>query len=81
MPPGRGPVIPVGIGVTGMLGVYIVVVVELRSSPALPGVALRSSEMEQRDLTLLPLLLFGARAAPAARFPETGKNYFHPYGI
>ena len=58
-----------------------VAVMELRSSPALPGVALRSSEMEQRDLTLLPLLLFGARAAPAARFPETGKNYFHPYGI
>ena len=47
----------------------------------LPGVALRSSEMEQRDLMLLPLLLFGARAAPAAHFPETGKNYFHPYGI
>ena len=40
--------------------VNIVAVVKLRSSLVLPGVALRSSEMEQRDLTLLPLLLFGA---------------------
>ena len=61
--------------------VNIVEVVKLRSSLVLPRVALRSSEMEQRDLMLLPLLLFGARAAPAAHFPETGKNYFHPYGI
>ena len=32
-----------------MLGVNIVAVVELRSSPVLPGVALRSFEMEQRE--------------------------------
>ena len=49
MPSGRGPATPVGIGVTSMSGVNIVTVVELRSSPALPGVALRSSEMEQRE--------------------------------
>ena len=79
MPSGRGPATPVGIRVTSISGVNIVVVVELKSSPALPGVALRSSEMEQRgksDSTRLLLLLSGAGAAPAACFPETGKNYF-----
>ena len=61
-----------------MSGVNIVAVVELRSSPALHGVALRSSGMGQRgqwDSMLLPLLLSRAGAAPAAHFPETGKNY------
>ena len=79
MPSGRGPASLVGIGVTNTSGVNIVAVVELRFSPALPEVALRSSEMEQRgksDSTRLLLLLSGAGAAPAACFPETGKNYF-----
>ena len=49
MPSGRGPATPVGIGVTDMSGVNIFAVAELRSSPVLPGVALRSSEMEQRE--------------------------------
>ena len=63
MPSGRGPATPIGIGVTGMSGVNIVAVVELRSSPTLPGVALRSSAIQ------LPLLLSEARATPAAHFP------------
>ena len=74
MPSGRGPATPVEIRVTGGSGVDIVAVVELRSSPALPGVALRSSAM------WLPLLLSGAGAAPAAHFPETGKNYLPVLG-
>ena len=49
MPSGRGPASLVGIGVTNTSGVNIVAVVELRFSPALPEVALRSSEMEQRE--------------------------------
>ena len=57
-----------------MSGVNIVVVVELRSSPTLPGVALRSSAIQ------LSLLLSGAGASPAARFPETGKNYLPVLG-
>ena len=38
MSSGRGSATPVGIGVTGTSGVNIVAVVELRSSPELPGV-------------------------------------------
>ena len=49
MPSGRGAGTLVGIEVTDMSGVNTVAVVELRSSPVLPGVALRSSDMEQRE--------------------------------
>ena len=49
MPSGRGAGTLVGIGVTDTSGVDIVVVLELRSTPALPRVVLRSSEMEQRE--------------------------------
>ena len=38
MSSGRGLATPIGIGVTGTSGINIVVVVELRSSPKLPGV-------------------------------------------
>ena len=44
-PVGNGPLIPVGIFIVGLSGVNIVEVVELRSNPALPGVALMSSVM------------------------------------
>ena len=40
---GNGPLTPVGIFIVGLFGVKIVEVVELRSSPVLPGVALMSS--------------------------------------
>ena len=80
MPSGRGPATPVGIRVTNTSGlVNIVAMAELRSSPALPEVALRSSETEQgeqRDSMQLPLWLSGAGAAPSARFPETGISCF-----
>ena len=46
---GRGPATLVGIEVTDTSGVDIVVMLELRSIPALPRVVLRSSEMEQRE--------------------------------
>ena len=44
-PVGNGPLIPVGIFIVGISAVNIVEVVELRSSPALHGVAQNSSEM------------------------------------
>ena len=47
-PVGTGPLTPVGIFIVGLSGVNIVEVVELRSSPALPGVALMSSVMGRR---------------------------------
>lgn len=47
-PAGNGPLIPVGIFTLGQSGVNIVEVVELRSNPALPGVALMSSVMGRR---------------------------------
>ena len=46
-PSGKGPLIPVGIFTVGESGVNIVEVEELRSSPALPGVALKSSETDR----------------------------------
>ena len=47
-PVGNGPLPPVGVFIVGLSGVNIVEVVELRSSPALPGVALMSSAMGRR---------------------------------
>ena len=47
-PVGNGPLTPVGILILGLSGVNTVVV-ELRSSPALPAVALISSVMGQRE--------------------------------
>ena len=47
-PVGNGPLIPVGIFIVGLSGVNIVEVVELRSNPVLPGVALMSSVMGRR---------------------------------
>ena len=47
-PVGNGPLTPVGILIVGLSGVNTVVV-ELRSSPALPAVALISSAMGQRE--------------------------------
>ena len=47
-PVGNGPLILVGILIVGLSGVKIVEVVELRSNPALPGVALMSSVMGRR---------------------------------
>ena len=47
-PVGNGPLISVGILIVGLSGVNIVEVVELRSNPALPGVALMSSVMGRR---------------------------------
>ena len=44
-PVGYGPLTPVGIFIVGLSGVNIVEVMELRSSPTLPGVALMSSAM------------------------------------
>ena len=44
-PVGNGPLTPVGIFIVGLSGVNIVEVVELKSSPVLPGVALMSSVM------------------------------------
>ena len=44
-PVGNGPLPPVGVFIVGLSGVNIVEVVELRSSPALHGVAQNSSEM------------------------------------
>lgn len=72
-PSGRGPLIPVGIRVTGTSGVSIVVVEEQRSSPALPGVARRRLETGRRELKCSecwPPLLSGPGGGPAARFPE-----------
>ena len=48
-PVGNGPLTPVGIFIVGLSGVNIVEVVELRSSPALPGVALMSSATRRRE--------------------------------
>ena len=48
-PVGNGPLTPVGIFIVGLSGVNIVEVVELRSSHALPGVALMSSVMGRRE--------------------------------
>lgn len=48
-PVGNGPLTPVGIFTVGLSGVNIAEVVELRSSPALPGVALMSSAMGRRE--------------------------------
>ena len=48
-PVGNGPLTPVGIFTVGLSGVNIVEVVELRSSPALPGVALMSSATRRRE--------------------------------
>ena len=45
---GNGPLIPVGIFIVGLSGVNFVEVVELRSNPGLPGVALMSSVMGRR---------------------------------
>lgn len=45
---GKGPFIPVGTVIGGMSGVNIAEGVEVRSNPALPGVALRSSETGRR---------------------------------
>ena len=42
-PASNGPLTPVGTFIVGLSGVNIVEVMELRSSPALPGVALMSS--------------------------------------
>ena len=47
-PVGNGPLIPVGIFIVRLSGVNIVEVVELRSSPPLPGVALLSSVMGRK---------------------------------
>ena len=44
----NGPLTLVGIFIVGLSGVNIVDVVELRSSPALPGVLLMSSVMGRR---------------------------------
>ena len=44
-PVGNGPLTSVGVFIVGLSGVNIVEVVERRSSPALPGVALMSSVM------------------------------------
>ena len=46
-PVSNGPLTPVGILIVGLSGVNIVVV-ELRSSPVLPGIALMSSVMGRR---------------------------------
>ena len=48
-PVGNGPLIPVGIFIVGISAVNIVEVVELRSSPAFPGVALMSSATGPRE--------------------------------
>ena len=48
-PVGNGPLTPVGIFTAGLSGVNIAEVVELRSSPALPGVALMSSATGRRE--------------------------------
>ena len=45
---GNGPLIPVGIFIVGLSGVNFVEVVELRSNPGLPGVALMSSVVGRR---------------------------------
>ena len=48
-PVGNGPLTPEGILIVGLSGVNIVEVVEQRSTPALPGVALMSSAMGRRE--------------------------------
>ena len=48
-PVGNGPLTPVGIFTVGLSGVNIAEVVELRSRPELPGVALMSSAMGRRE--------------------------------
>ena len=55
---GRGSATPVGIGVTGTSGVNIVAVVELRSSPELPGIDCHGllSPFSRTLLTKMPYL-------------------------
>ena len=85
-PVGNGPLTPVGIFTVGLSGVNIVEVVELRSSPALPGVALISSVMGRRvcmGSMLLPQSLSGPEAGPSTCFPTAGQELarFRFYGI
>ena len=48
-PASNGSLTPVGTFIVGLSGVNIVEVMEPRSSPKLPAVALMSSAMEQRE--------------------------------
>ena len=63
-PVGNGPLTPVGIFIVGLSSVNIVEVVELRSCPALPGVALMSSVMGQRVQCRCPNRCRGLGLAP-----------------